>query len=44
MQVARTRRGGGALMVLDVDRKVGRDALDAIAMIDGIDSVRLVQL
>src|SRR5579862_7750360 len=44
MQVARTRRGGGAMMVLDVDRAVSREALDAIARIDGIESVRLVQL
>jgi D-3-phosphoglycerate dehydrogenase len=44
MQVARSERGGGAMMVLDVDRQVERDALAAIAGADGIESVRLVQL
>jgi D-3-phosphoglycerate dehydrogenase len=44
MQVARSERGGGAMMVLDVDRQVERDALGAIAGADGIESVRLVQL
>lgn len=44
MQVARAARGGGAMMVLDVDRNVGRDVLDAVARVAGIESVRLVQL
>jgi D-3-phosphoglycerate dehydrogenase / 2-oxoglutarate reductase len=44
MQVARSERGGGAMMVLDVDREVDRQALAAIAAADGIESVRLVQL
>jgi D-3-phosphoglycerate dehydrogenase len=44
MQVARAQRGGGAMMVLDVDRGVGRDVLDAIAGVAGIESVRLVTL
>ncbi len=44
MQVARARRGGGAMMVLDVDRGIGRDVLDAIGAVPGIESVRLVSL
>jgi D-3-phosphoglycerate dehydrogenase len=44
MQVARSQRGGGAMMVLDVDRGVGREVLDAIAGAGGIESVRLVSL
>ncbi|HZY98479.1 MAG TPA: phosphoglycerate dehydrogenase [Candidatus Baltobacteraceae bacterium] len=44
MQVARSERGGGAMMVLDVDREVEREALAAIAAADGIESVRLVQV
>jgi hypothetical protein len=31
-------------MVLDVDRGIGRDVLDAIAAVTGIESVRLVLL
>jgi len=44
MQVARTQRGGGAMMVLDVDRSVGREALDAIAAVEGVESVRMIAL
>jgi len=44
MQVARSQRGASAMMVLDVDRGVGRDVLDAIAGVAGIESVRLVSL
>jgi D-3-phosphoglycerate dehydrogenase len=44
MQVARAHRGGGAMMVLDVDRRVDRAVLDAIEASAGIESVRLVQL
>ncbi|MBV8148122.1 MAG: phosphoglycerate dehydrogenase [Candidatus Eremiobacteraeota bacterium] len=44
MQVARTQRGGNAMMVLDVDRGVGRETLDAIASVEGIESVRLIEL
>lgn len=41
MQVARDQRGGEAMMVLEVDRDVERDVLDAIGRVDGIASVRL---
>jgi D-3-phosphoglycerate dehydrogenase len=44
MQVALSKRGESAMMVLDVDRDVGRDVLDAIGSADGIESVRLVSL
>ncbi|MEO6834807.1 MAG: phosphoglycerate dehydrogenase [Candidatus Tumulicola sp.] len=44
MQVARGRRGGSAMMVLDVDRSVGHDVLDAIGAVDGIEGVRLVSI
>ena len=44
MQVARAQRGGGAMMVLDVDRGIGREVLDAIGAVTGIESVRLVSL
>ena len=44
MQVARSERGGGAMMVLDVDRELDRQALATIAAADGIESVRLVQV
>ncbi|MBV8433250.1 MAG: phosphoglycerate dehydrogenase [Candidatus Eremiobacteraeota bacterium] len=44
MQVARNQRGGGAMMVLDVDRTIDREWLAKIAAVDGIESVRLVQL
>ncbi|HTX60036.1 MAG TPA: phosphoglycerate dehydrogenase [Verrucomicrobiae bacterium] len=44
MQVARAARGGEAMMVLDVDREIGRSVLDAIAGVAGIASVRLVSL
>ena len=43
MQVARTQRGGDAMMVLDVDRGIGREVLDAIGAVTGIESVRLVR-
>jgi D-3-phosphoglycerate dehydrogenase / 2-oxoglutarate reductase len=44
MQVARRYAGGSAMMVLDVDRGVGRQALEAIARVEGIESVRLIEL
>jgi D-3-phosphoglycerate dehydrogenase / 2-oxoglutarate reductase len=44
MQVALSQRGDHAMMVLDIDRGIGRDALDAIARVAGIESVRLVTL
>jgi D-3-phosphoglycerate dehydrogenase / 2-oxoglutarate reductase len=44
MQVARDERGGEAMMVLEVDRDVEREVLDAIANVDGIASVRLATL
>jgi D-3-phosphoglycerate dehydrogenase / 2-oxoglutarate reductase len=43
MQVARRQRGGGAMMVVGVDRRVDRDVLDVIAAIDGIESVRSIE-
>jgi len=44
MQVALSQRGESAMMVLDVDRTVERDVLDAIGVVPGIESVRLVSL
>lgn len=44
MQVARRQRGGGAMMVVGVDRRVDRVVLDAIGAIDGIESVRSIEL
>ena len=44
MQVARTTRGGEAMMVLEVDRAVERDVVEAIAGVNGITSVRVVTL
>ncbi len=44
MQVARRERGGGAMMVLGVDRRVNRSVLTAIAEIAGIESVRLIEV
>jgi D-3-phosphoglycerate dehydrogenase len=44
MQVARTKRGGHAMMVLEVDADLPRDLATRIAQIDGIDSVRVVHL
>lgn len=44
MQVARSARGGEAMMVLDIDRTVERSVLQAIKSVDGIISVRSVQL
>ncbi|HEY5340516.1 MAG TPA: phosphoglycerate dehydrogenase [Candidatus Aquilonibacter sp.] len=44
MQVARTRRGGDAMMVLEVDRELPRAVLETIASIDGMTAVRLVTL
>ena len=43
MQVARSEPGGGAMMVLDVDRPIERDVLEAIAREAGIESVRSVE-
>jgi D-3-phosphoglycerate dehydrogenase len=42
MQVARTARGGVAMMVLEVDRDVDRDVVEAIARVGGMESVRTV--
>ena len=44
MQVARTARGGEAMMVLEVDREIERGVLDAIARVEGMDAVRLVRV
>jgi D-3-phosphoglycerate dehydrogenase len=44
MQVARTKRGGDAMMVLEVDREMPRAVLEAIGRIDGMTSVRLVEV
>ncbi|HET9029811.1 MAG TPA: phosphoglycerate dehydrogenase [Candidatus Aquilonibacter sp.] len=44
MQVARTARGGEAMMVLEIDRDVDRAVLDAIGAATGIESVRVVRL
>jgi D-3-phosphoglycerate dehydrogenase len=43
MQVARTVRGGVAMMVLEVDRDIDRDVVDAIAHVGGMESVRVVR-
>ena len=44
MQVARRERGGGAMMVLGVDRMVERSVLAAIAEVDGIEAVRSIEV
>lgn len=44
MQVARKERGGGAMMVLGVDRSVDRSVLAAIAEVSGIESVRSIEV
>jgi len=44
MQVARTGRGGEAMMVLEVDREIGGEVLDAIARVEGMRAVRLVRM
>ncbi len=44
MQVARNARGGEAMMVLEVDREIGRSVVDRIAQIDGISAVRVVRI
>lgn len=44
MQVARNARGGNAMMVLEVDRDVERDVVNAIAQVSGIGEVRVVKL
>jgi D-3-phosphoglycerate dehydrogenase / 2-oxoglutarate reductase len=44
MQVARGARGGEAMMVLDVDRDVDRTVVEAIARVEGMQSVRLVRV
>ena len=44
MQVARTVRGGEAMMVLEVDREIERTVVDAIGHIEGMDAVRLVRV
>lgn len=44
MQVAREERGGEALMVMDVDRAVPKDVAAAVACVEGVTSVRVVNL
>jgi len=44
MQVARRERGGGAMMVLGVDRSVDHSVLAGIAKIPGIESVRSIEV
>jgi D-3-phosphoglycerate dehydrogenase / 2-oxoglutarate reductase len=44
MQVARRERGGVAMMVLGVDRRVDRSVLAALAEVAGIESVRSIEL
>ena len=44
MQVARTVRGGEAMMVLEVDREIERTVVDAIGHVEGMDAVRLVRV
>ena len=44
MQVARTSPGGEATMVLEVDRRIDRGVLDAIGSVEGVLSIRLIQL
>ena len=44
MQVARRERGGGAMMVLGVDRSVARSVLAGIAEIYDIESVRSIEV
>lgn len=44
MQVARTQRGGDAMMVLEVDRELPREMLAQIGAIEGIGSVRILHL
>ncbi len=42
MRVSRTRRGAEALMLIETDTPLGADALDAIAALPGVTSVRAV--
>jgi D-3-phosphoglycerate dehydrogenase len=44
MQVARTTRGGDAMMVLEVDREIERAVTERIAQIGGISAVRVVRI
>ncbi len=44
MQVARTTRGGEAMMLLEVDRDIPRPVVDAIAGVEGIAAVRIARL
>jgi D-3-phosphoglycerate dehydrogenase / 2-oxoglutarate reductase len=44
MQVARRERGGGAMMVLGVDRRVDRSVLATITEVAGIESVRSIEV
>jgi D-3-phosphoglycerate dehydrogenase len=44
MQVARTSRGGEAMMVLEVDRDVDREVLERITHAEGIISARLAHI
>jgi D-3-phosphoglycerate dehydrogenase len=44
MQVARNARGGNAMMVLEVDRELGRAVTERIGQIDGISAVRVVHI
>jgi D-3-phosphoglycerate dehydrogenase len=44
MQVARSDRGGTAMMVLSVDREIERGVLDEIASLPGVASARVVHV
>jgi D-3-phosphoglycerate dehydrogenase len=44
MQVARSARGGEAMMVLEIDREPDRAMMDRIAAVEGMRAVRLVHL
>ncbi len=44
MQVARTTRGGQAMMVLEVDRDIERAVVEEIARVEGMQLVRLVRV
>jgi hypothetical protein len=43
MQVARSTRGGDAMMVLEVDREIDRAVTERIAQVEGMASVRVVR-
>jgi len=44
MQVARTARGGDAMMVLEVDREIERAVVEQIGGVEGMTAVRLVRV